>query len=234
MTNPSSAQPTYADVLTINGGSSSIKFALYHTSEALEQRFRGSKEKIAHGSRGAVAEVNRSPCSLKTRCHMKTFARENEQNWLPPTDPAGELESVRAELRDERDRYMRLLADFQNYRRRIEREGEKFAAEGKREVIVPLLSVLDDLERALQWASDGEQPLVQSMRLIYKKLLALLETQDVRPFDSVGKQFTPDLHEAVAVVDDEDVESGTIVDDLRRGYLWKNELLRPTQVRVAT
>ena len=165
---------------------------------------------------------------------MKTFARENEQNWLLPTDPVGELERVRAELRDERDRYMRMSADFKNYRRRIEREGEKFAAEGKREVIVPLLSVLDDLERALQWASDGEQPLVQSMRLIYKKLLALLETQDVRPFDSVGKRFTPDLHEAVAVVDDEDVESGTIVDDLRRGYLWNNELLRPTQVRVAT
>jgi molecular chaperone GrpE len=166
---------------------------------------------------------------------MKTFTRENEQNRLPPTDPAGELERVRAELRDEHDRYMRMSADFKNYRRRIEREGEKFAAGGKREVIVPLLSVLDDLEKALQWASDGEeQPLVQSMRLIYKKLLALLETQDVRPFDSVGKRFTPDLHEAIAVVDDEDVESGTIVDDLRRGYLWKNELLRPTQVRVAT
>ena len=165
---------------------------------------------------------------------MRTFTQENEQNWLPLTDPAGELERVRAELRDEHDRYMRMSADFKNYRRRIEREGEKFTEGGKREVIVPLLSVLDDMEKALQWAGDGEQALAQSMRLMYKKLLALLETQDVRPFDSVGQRFTPDLHEAVAVVDDEDVESGTIVDDLRRGYLWNNELLRPTQVRVAT
>ena len=164
---------------------------------------------------------------------MVTFAQENEQNLRLPADLAGEIERLQDDLRDEHDRYMGMLADFKNYRRRIEREGEKLAEAGKREVIVPLLSVNDDLERTLQWASDGEQPLVKSTRLIYKKLLALLETQDVRPFDSVGKRFTPDLHEAVAVVDDEDVEPGTIVEDMRRGYLWKNELLRPAQVCVA-
>jgi molecular chaperone GrpE len=85
----------------------------------------------------------------------------------------------------------------------------------------------------MQWTNNIDQQFMAGVRIIYHKLLALLENQGVRPFDSVGKLFTPDLHEAVAVTKDEDVEPGTIIEDLRRGYLWNNELLRPAQVRVA-
>jgi molecular chaperone GrpE len=164
---------------------------------------------------------------------MATLAQEHEYDLLPAADLEGEIESLQENLRDERDRHLRTLADFKNYRRHIERDGNKLAEDGKREMILPLLGIIDDLEKALQWAGDEEQALVKSVQIIHKKLLALLETQGVRPFDSVGELFTPDLHEAVAVAEHEEVKLGTVMDDLRRGYFWKNELLRPAQVRVA-
>ena len=99
--------------------------------------------------------------------------------------------------------------------------------------MLPLLDIIDDLERTLQWTADGDQALVGNVQTIHQELLALLAAQGVRPFDSVGEVFTPQLHEAVAVAEHEGVEPGTVVDDLRRGYLWGDELLRPAQVRVS-
>jgi molecular chaperone GrpE len=155
------------------------------------------------------------------------------QNLLQQADLDKDIDELREQLHQERDRNLRTLADFKNYRRRVEREGNKVAEAGKREIILQLLDVIDDFERTLQWTNEIDQPLMEGVRIIYRKLLALLENQCVRPLDSVGKLFTPDLYEAVAVTEDEDVESGTIIEDLRRGYLWNNELLRPAQVRVA-
>ncbi len=161
-----------------------------------------------------------------------TVSEEN-RGLLQPADLAGEIEVLREELRKERDRNLRTLADFKNYRRHIEREGNRLSEGGKREILLPLISIVDDLEKALQWAGGAERPMMEGLQNIYQKLLALLETQEVRPFDSQGRAFTPDLHEAVALAKRKDVEQGTVVEELRRGYLWRSELLRPAQVRVA-
>lgn len=158
---------------------------------------------------------------------------KNEHHLLPPADWAGEIEKLQEGLRVERDRTLRTLADFKNYRRRVERDGSKLGEEGKRGIILPLLGIIDDMEKAMQWASDAEQPVVKGLRIIHQKCLALLETHGVLPFESVGTPFNPNLHEAVAMAKDEGREPGTVVDDLRRGYLWNNELLRPAQVRIA-
>jgi len=164
-----------------------------------------------------------------------TGIKENglRQNLLQQADLNKDIDELREQLDQERDRHLRALADFKNYRRRIEREGNKAAEAGKREIILRLLDVIDDFERTLQWTNNINQQFIEGVRNIYHKLLTLLENQGVRPFDSVGKMFTPDMHEAVAMTEDKDVEPGTIIEDLRRGYLWNNELLRPAQVRVA-
>jgi len=164
---------------------------------------------------------------------VATLAQEHEYDLLPAADLEGEIERLQENLREERERHLRTLADFKNYRRRIERDGNKLAEDGKREIILSLLDIIDDMEKALQWTGDGEQTLMQGVRNIHQKLLALLETLDVLPFDSVGTPFNPDLHEAVGVAEHKDIAPGTVVDELRRGYLWKNEFLRPAQVRVA-
>jgi molecular chaperone GrpE len=164
---------------------------------------------------------------------MEIHVKENEQNLLPPADWAIEIEKLQDKLTLERDRHLRTLADFKNYRRHIERDGNKFAENAKREMLLPLLDIIDDLEKALQCSNDTKQPFVEGVHNIHQKFLALLKTQGVSPLESVGLPFDHNLHEAVAMVKQKGNETGTVVDELRRGYLWNNELLRTAQVRVA-
>jgi len=159
--------------------------------------------------------------------------QKHNPDLLPPADLAGEIERLQEDLHNERDRNLRTLADFKNYRRRVERDGNRLAEEGKRAIILQLLDIIDDLEKALHWVSNEKQPFAKGVRNIHQKLLALLEAHGVVPFESVGTVFNHDRHEAVAMADHEDCEPGTVVDELRRGNLWNNELLRPAQVRVA-
>jgi molecular chaperone GrpE len=157
----------------------------------------------------------------------------NSRQLLQAADLDGEMEMLREDLRRERDRHLRTLADFKNFRRRVEREAGKLAESGKREILLGLIGVVDDMEKALQWADAKEGGVGEGLQNIHRKILAILEGQEVRPFESAGKAFTPDLHEAVAMVKDSGARQGVIVDDVRRGYMWKEELLRPAQVRVA-
>jgi molecular chaperone GrpE len=156
-----------------------------------------------------------------------------EFNLLPQADLAGEIEQLKEELRNERDRHLRTLADFKNYRRRIERDGNKLADERIREVLRSLLDISDDLDNALRWTNHGGQALVKGVPIIRQKLIALLERHGVRTFKSAGMPFTPELHEAVSVTERNNVKPGTVTEVLRKGYLWKDELLRPAQVQVA-
>lgn len=164
---------------------------------------------------------------------MAARVQGHDLNLLPPADLAGDINRLLDDLRNERDRNLRTLADFKNYRRRVEREGNKLAEEGKRAIILPLLDVIDDLEKALQSVSNEKQPLAKGVRLIHQKLLALLKVHGVLPFESVGTPFNHDRHEAVAMAKHEDCEPGTVVDELRHGYRWNNDILRHAQVRVS-
>ncbi len=162
-----------------------------------------------------------------------TAPGEERRNLLGAADLARDNEELREQVQQEREKTLRVLADFTNYRRRMEREGNRAAEAGKREIILPLLDIVDDLERALKWAGREGEPFSDGVRLSYQKLLALLKAQAVVPFDSVGKQFTPELHDAVAVSRKGRASPGTILEEVRRGYLWNDQLLRPAQVRVA-
>jgi molecular chaperone GrpE len=164
---------------------------------------------------------------------LKIDIQEHEPNLLPPADWETEIQKLQEELINERDRTLRTLADFKNYRRRIERDGNRIAEESKREMLLPLLAVVDDMEKAIQSAKSTGHPFVKGLQLIHQKLLALLETYGVLPFESIGTPFNHDVHEAVAMEKQKGGQSGIIIDELRRGYLWNNELLRAAQVRVA-
>lgn len=164
---------------------------------------------------------------------MELDNREYEKNLLPPADLRGEIERLQESLREERERNLRTLADFKNYRRRLERDSGKLADESKREIILKLLDIIDDMENAMKWASDDQLPFAQGVQNIYRKFLAMLDSQGVTPFASVGAAFDHNLHEAVAIAPHNGREPGIVIDELRRGYRWKSELLRPAQVRVA-
>ena len=161
---------------------------------------------------------------------MEATKKNNET--MTGNEPS-EIERLKEEVRREHDMYLRALADYDNYRRRIERERATAARSGKREIILQLLEVLDGFDRALQHVDDAPSSVSEGLQLLHRKLLGLLEAQGVTPLQSLGETFNPELHDAIGTVKSEDVEPGTVADEVQRGYRWGDDLLRPARVRVA-
>lgn len=160
---------------------------------------------------------------------METAAQTNDAR----ATAEAEIERLKEDLQREHEIYLRALADFDNYRRRVERERASAARKGKRDIVLSLLEVMDNFDRAFEHAGDAPQSLSEGLRAIHRMMLALLEAQGVTRFESVGQTFNPELHEAIGMVEGSDRQSGLIIDELQRGYRWGNEVLRPARVRVA-
>jgi len=140
---------------------------------------------------------------------------------------------LKAELSREHELYLRTLADFDNYRRRVERERASSAQAGKRELVLPLLEVLADFDRALEHLGDAPEWMSSGFVAIYRRLNSILQAQGIVPYESLGDTFDPERHDAIGLMESHDVEPGTVVAELSRGYRWGDEVLRPARVRVA-
>jgi len=140
-------------------------------------------------------------------------------------------------LKDERDNlYDRLLrkhADFENYKKRVDRERSEFAQFASAELIKELLGALDSFELAIRNAQTDRSTL-QGFELIYKQLLDVLGRFGLKAIEVKGQKFDPNFHQAVSTTPTNDVEENTILDEMRRGYLLNGRLLRPAMVSVAT
>jgi molecular chaperone GrpE len=143
-----------------------------------------------------------------------------------------------AELRRQRDQYYELLlrtaAEFDNYRKRVERERTELAGQLASELVAQLLPIVDDFERALRAEAPGsDEAYRRGIELIYQNLLDLLRRWGVRPIDAVGTLFDPRLHQAVAYEETPGHRDGEVVEEYRRGYTLGSKLLRPSVVKVA-
>ena len=158
---------------------------------------------------------------------------ESAENEASQPDPAlAQLSQERDELRD---RLLRLTAEFDNYRKRIDRERRESSDRAAEGVLGDLLPIVDDLERALA-ADAGEasaDPYRRGVELIHKQVLDLLTRRGAKPIETVGQQFDPNLHQAVASESVPGVPEGEILEELRRGYLLGDRLLRAAMVKVA-
>jgi molecular chaperone GrpE len=145
-----------------------------------------------------------------------------------------EPEAVRLkeELASERERGLRMLAEFENYRRRTRQEQALAEQNGKREVLLALLEVMDDFDRALSHVGESPDALADGLRLIHQRFSDVLHSNGVTPFDSEGEPFDPTVHEALTVIDSDGEQSGTVYTEHRRGYFINGELLRPARVAV--
>lgn len=146
-----------------------------------------------------------------------------------------ELTEARARADDVLDKYQRMAAEFQNSRRRQERQLAEEIDRASAHLIKRLLPVLDDFDLAFDNVPetlDGGEPWVEGFRQIQRKLRALLEDEGITPIPAAG-EFNPELHEAVTSESSDSVESGHIIDTLRAGYMHKGRVLRPALVRVA-
>ena len=144
-----------------------------------------------------------------------------------------EIERLKQELSRTRDLHLRALADFDNYRKRVQHEWDNAAQAGKRPLVLSLLGVMDDFERALAYASATPESTLAGTRVIHQRLQDLLQAHGVVPYSSVGQPFDPALHEAVDAVKTDQVTPGVVLDELSHGYRWGDEVLRPARVRVA-
>ena len=143
-----------------------------------------------------------------------------------------EIIRLMEELDIERERGLRMLAEFDNYRRRTRQEQALAEQNGKREVLLALLDVMDDFDRALLHLGEAPDAVANGLRLIRQRFSDVLHSNGVTPFDSEGKPFDPTVHEAMTVIDSDGEESGTVYTEHRRGYFINGELLRPARVAV--
>jgi molecular chaperone GrpE len=144
-----------------------------------------------------------------------------------------EIERLTQELNRARDMHVRTRADFDNYRKRVQREGDSAAQAGKRQLVLALLDVMDDFERAFAYANTAPASILAGARVIHQRLTDVLRAQGVVPYSSAGQPFEPALHDAVDVIHTDQASPGVVLDELSHGYRWGDEVLRPARVRVA-
>ena len=130
------------------------------------------------------------------------------------------------------DRLKRSMAEFDNYRKRTEKEKSSMYIIGAREIIEKILPVVDNFERGLAQAPEGDA-FADGMQMIYKQLLTTLEGLGVEAIEAVGKEFNPDFHNAVMHVEDENAGENMVVEELQKGYTYKGFVVRHSMVKVA-
>ena len=130
------------------------------------------------------------------------------------------------------DRLQRSMAEFDNYRKRTEKEKAGMYVVGAREVIEKILPVVDNFERGLASAQEGD-PCAEGIQMVYKQLMTALSDMGVTPIEAVGQVFNPDLHNAVMHVEDPEAGENVIVEELQKGYLYKEFVVRYSMVKVA-
>lgn len=152
-----------------------------------------------------------------------------------PPQEAPEIQALREERDRCHDRLLRKTAEFDNYRKRTDRERREQADRTVSELLLELVAIIDDFDRALNADvhRDSVEAYRQGVELIHRQILELLKRRKVRPIDAVGADFDPHLHQAVTTETAEGRRDGEVLEELRRGYLIGERLLRPSMVKVA-
>jgi molecular chaperone GrpE len=192
-------------------------------------------------SAGPAAEVDISPEAQEAMASgdgvQETDGVIAEESASPEEVEAlrAEVERLQKEVEQERNQYLRTLADFQNFRRRQDEQRGEVAQFANRELILSLLPVLDNFERALAASEQNKsyEALVGGVALTLRQLQEFLKRNGVEPIDAVGKDFDPNFHEAVMREEDSDKPENTVVEEMQRGYTMHSRVLRPSMVKVA-
>lgn len=185
----------------------------------------GEKDKKLH----TISELGRG----------SSEAREEEGSQGTEPESVEELKQALAakteEIKARQDKYLRLAAEFDNYKRLSQREQRDYARFANESLLKELLPIIDNLERAVRASKEnqGRDGLIQGVELILKQFMETLAKFGVRPIPSVGKAFDPTRHQAVARVESNTVPAGSVVEELQRGYYLHDRILRAAMVTVA-
>jgi molecular chaperone GrpE len=167
-------------------------------------------------------------------------AMEAPQGEIPETPAQSELDAAKAEAAQWHDRFLRKAAEFENFRKRSDRERMESSILVKSSILLEFLPIVDACERALKSFEEEDdksgrlQKYRQGVELLYKQLVDTLNRLGVVPIEAKGKPFDPHLHEALSNLETQEYEENMVVEELRRGYLFNGRLLRPAQVVIAS
>lgn len=167
--------------------------------------------------------------ALEKRLAEKAAQEPDEET---PAGP-GTMDEARAEIGDLSERLLRLQADFENFRKRAQREKDEARQFANQGLLEKLLPVLDNFEMALTAVKDADPSVRDGVQMILDQLLGVLKESGVEPVDAMGQPFDPNLHEALSQEETTEVEEGTVVQQVQRGYKLNDRLVRPARVVVA-
>lgn len=166
----------------------------------------------------------------------KEMSREDKRAAKKKQKADKKQDVLKEKIDELEDKVKRQMAEFDNFRKRTEKEKTAMFETGAKSVIEKILPVVDNFERGLATISkeDKETPFAEGMEMIYKQLMGELEKMEVKPIPSIGEEFNPDFHNAVMQVESEEYESGIIAQELQKGYTYRDSVVRHSMVAVVS
>ena len=200
-----SAEETQTEEEVSNEAQTSEESAETETEESAEEEQTAEEEKEEGGK-------------------LKNFKKKDKK-----------LEALENQKKELEDKVMRQMAEFENYRKRTEKEKATMFEMGAKSVIEKMLPIVDNFERGLASVPQEDQtdPIYEGMNLIYKQLMGELDKLGVKPIEALGQEFNPDLHNAVMQVESEEFEEGVVAQELQKGYMYRDSVVRHSMVAVA-
>ena len=164
-------------------------------------------------------------------CTEENTASEEPKEEAPKQD--AKLEEAEKKYQELNSKYMRLAADFQNQKKRYEKEKADIYMYAGEDIIKQILDVMDNFDRAIDMGGDTDPKFKEGMELIFKQLMAVLEKAGVKEIEALGEEFDPNFHNAVMMEDTDEYESNKVSGVIQKGYMMKSKVLRPSMVKVA-
>lgn len=206
----------------------------------LEEETTAKTEETVEETVESKEEVKEETETVETEASDKADKKDKEglfkkRKKVDAKALEAELEKKEAEVAELKDRYQRLMAEFENARKRTAKETTRMFDMGVKDVLEKLLPVVDNFERGLAAVSEEEKDnaFVQGIDAIYKQLMTVFGEIGVAPMDAVGKEFNADFHNAVMHVEDEELGENIVAEEFQKGYMYKDQVLRHSMVKVA-
>lgn len=164
------------------------------------------------------------------------MAEENNTSMDPAPESGDAMDKIQQELGEARDKYIRLVAEFDNMRKRTQREREELIRYAHEEVIIEFLGFFEDFERTIAAAKTNPvegASLVKGVEMVMKRMQDLFKKYDVKEIEALGKKFDHNQHEALMVVESDDYDDETVIEVFQKGYMLGNRVVKPAKVKVA-
>ena len=194
--------------------------------KAVEEAKKAAEKEVTEDDADTAKEVKEECSEAEKECSKNA---ECDDSKAPKKDKKDE------QIADLTDKLTRQMAEFDNYRKRTEKEKSAMYEIGAKDVIEKILPIVDNFERGFATVAEEEKenPFVQGMDKVYKQLMTMLEGLGVKPIEALGQEFNPDLHHAVMHVEDEEAGENVIVEEFQKGYMYRDSVVRYSMVKVA-